>query len=119
MFDVDPFRLTELAKVEVRTHGAHVPHTCNRATVASITDEPSVNLALLVLHLLLLVVLVQRLEAISAEGLNLFFDNLDDVSETLKVELTRAVALAAGEALLVDLSTLALEAVDLLFNALF
>lgn len=77
------------------------------------------ELSLLIGLLLAQVLLIKGLERLGTVGLNLFFDHLHNGAEALQVKLAGSIALAAGEPLFVDLSSFALEAWDVLFNALF
>ena len=77
------------------------------------------DLTKLVLLLLGKILSVEGLERVSTESLNLFFDKVHDITETLEVELTGSIALTARKALFVNLSSFALKAGDVFFNALF
>lgn len=116
---MDTLRFTLLTQIVVSTLGAHVPDSCDGGHMTAITFETIMKLARLVGLLLYKILLVERLELVSAESFDLLLHHLDHVTETFKVKLTGSIALTAGKTLVIHLRSFALEAGDVLFHALF
>lgn len=106
--------LTFLAEVSVGADRAHVTNTDDRVSVTAVADD-LIMAGLLLLSLLIIKIVGEHLaEAVVAVVLNFLSDDLGDCRKLLGYDRASAVALAAGQALLVHLRAVALDAGDFL-----
>lgn len=110
---MDSILLTLLAEVAVGTDRAHVADATDRIGLAAIADDLFVESSILLLLLIDKVVREHTAEALVAELLDLLAHNCLNLRQLLGDEGASAIALAAGESLLVHLAAVALDAGDL------
>ena len=114
MMSVFTILLTFLAEVSVGADRAHVTDTSDWVGIAAIANDLLMAVFVLLNLLVIKIVSEHLTEAVVAVVLNFLTDDLGHGGKLLRYERTCAVALSAGQAPLVHLRAIALDAWDFL-----